>query len=773
MEETQSTSTTDESNGATAIDPVCGMSVQVGANTPFYELHGQKYFFCHVNCREKFKQNPTGFLSAQPEDKTPIPPGTQWTCPMHPEVLSSKPGACPKCGMALERKDVRLTDPEQPNEELIDMKRRFVVSLLVTSVIVLLSMADMFPLPLSGQAIHALAWVQMVLSVPVLFWGGMPFFIRAWESIKSINPNMFTLIGMGISVAFFYSLIATVFPNSLELTSPGNHPTLYFESAAVITTLVLLGQVLELRARERTGDAIKKLISLAPKTARRVETDGSERDIPIEEIHISDLLRVRPGEKIPVDGVVTEGNGTVDESMITGESIPAEKKRGDPVTGGTLNSAGSFIMVAKKIGDDTLLAQIVKAVNEGQRSRIPLQNQVDQVARYFVPAVIVFSILTFLGWIILSPTHSLSIALMNAIAVLIVACPCALGLAAPMSVMAATGRGAASGLLIRNAEVLQRLASVDTLVIDKTGTITVGKPVLNAIISLGRAEEDLLTLAAALEKGSEHPLASALLRAAEQRKVEIPNVDKFSAITGFGVSGIINGDEVTLSKGSVAEIEDSNVRERAEKLELEGNTLMYLKQNSKLIGIFSAGDEIKQTSKEAAQSLKSQGIKIIILSGDQPGAVEFVSKQVGIDQYESGLLPAQKAEFVKALQAKGHVVAMAGDGINDAPALSQADVGIAMGNGSDIALEAAGIVLVHGDLRGVDRAIKLSHALMVNIKENLFLAFVYNTLAIPIAAGLLFPMFGLLLNPMIASAAMSLSSVSVIMNALRLQRIKL
>ncbi len=734
-------------------------------------LNGTKYYFCNPDCRQKFSNNPAQYLAPEPDVVPIIKPGSEWTCPMHPEVLSLKPGACPKCGMALEPKDIRLVDSEAPDEELVDMKRRFGVSVFFTLLIFLLSMPDMIPmvhLPIGAESV---AWIEMALSTPVLLYGGYPFFVRAWDSIINRSPNMFTLIGMGIGISFAYSSVVTIFPNLIPTSKASEHSMVYFESGAAITTLVLLGQVLELKARAQTGNAIKKLLSLAPKSARVLQPDGTEIDLPLDAIAVGNLIRVRPGEKIPVDGVVTEGFSSVDESMLTGEPLPIDKAVGDTVTAGTMNLTGSFVSVAKEVGANTVLARIVKAVNDGQRSRLPMQKEVDKVAEYFVPTVIAIAILTFVYWFLF--VHTLTNAVMNSIAVLIVACPCALGLAAPMSVIAAIGRGASDGLLVRNAEVLQRLASVDILVIDKTGTVTEGKPTLLETIPISGTEEEILTLAASLEQGSEHPLAFAILKASAAKNLRLSKPENFRSHTGFGVTGKLNGKLVTLSRGTLSEIENPTAAKSAMVLSSQGATLMYLKADEKLIGILAAGDKMKSSANKAAQSLKTRGIKVIMLSGDQKEAVAFIASQAGIDEFRYGLQPTEKADFIKSLQLQHHVVAMAGDGINDAPALSQADVGIAMDTGSDIALEAAGIVLVHGDLRGVEKAITLSHQLLANIKQNLFLAFVYNSLAIPLAAGVLYPSLGILLNPLIASAAMSLSSVSVIANSLRLQSSKL
>lgn len=753
-------------------DPVCGMDVIPMDGTPTDDFEGTRYYFCNPGCRDKFHNDPQKYLSPQPDVVPVVKLGAEWTCPMHPEVSSLKPGACPKCGMALEPKDISAIDATAEDKELLDMQRRFVVSAIFTAILFGLSMPDMVPSVRLPFDQHTIAWVEMVLSMPVLLYGGFPFFQRALDSIINRSPNMFTLIGMGIGISFLYSSVVTIFPHLLQNSEMSEHSMVYFESGATITTLVLLGQVLELRAREQTGNAIRKLLSLAPKTARVVQADGTEKDLPLDEIKVGDSVRVRPGEKIPVDGVVSEGSSTVDESMLTGEPLPLDKHVGDTMTTGTINLSGSCIITAREIGANTVLARIIQAVNEGQRSRLPLQKDVDKVAEYFVPAVIVIAVATFLFWFFAA--HSLTYAVMNSIAVLIVACPCALGLAAPMSVIAAVGRGASSGLLVRNAEVLQRLAKVDTLIVDKTGTITEGKPTLLETIPIIGSKSDVLRIAASLEQGSEHPLAYAILKQSQSESQQLSAPINFKALTGFGVTGEIDGINYYLGRATADEvIEDKIAEEQAQKLSSQGATLMYLKANEKLIGILAAGDKIKSSAKQAAQELKTRGIKTIILSGDQKQAVDFIAAQAGITDSRSGLNPTEKASFIKSLQAEKHVVAMAGDGINDAPALSAADVGIAMDTGSDIALEASGIVLVHGDLRGVERAIALSHLLLANIRQNLFLAFIYNALAIPLAAGVLYPSLGLLLNPMIASAAMSLSSVSVIANSLRLQSSKL
>jgi Cu+-exporting ATPase len=775
MKDHLSTSTTDES--VAMHDPVCGMEVVPADDTPTADFEGTRYYFCHPGCRDKFKNDPHKYLQPQPSVVADIKPGAEWTCPMHPEVLSPKPGPCPKCGMALEPKNFSGADANTNDAELVDMQRRFLISAIFTVILFALSMPDMIPSVHSPLDEKTTAWIEMVLSIPVLLYGGSPFFHRAWDSIVNRSPNMFTLIGMGIGISFVYSSAVTIFPQAFHDALMSGHSMVYFESGATITTLVLLGQVLELRAREQTGNAIRKLLSLAPKTARVIQADGSEIDVPIDSIKVGDSVRVRPGEKIPVDGIVTDGATSVDESMLTGEPLPLDKSTGDTVTTGTINLTGSCIIVAREIGANTVLARIIQAVNEGQRSRLPMQKDVDKVAEIFVPAVIAIAIATFAYWSLVG--DSLTYAVMNSIAVLIVACPCALGLAAPMSVIAAVGRGASSGLLVRNAEVLQRLAKVDTLIVDKTGTVTEGKPTLLETIAITGMEDEALRIAASLEQGSEHPLAHAILKQSQKLGQQLSPPKDFQALTGFGVTGEIDGIKYFLGKSltsagiTESPVTDESARTKIAAVAAQGATLMYLKADDKIIAVLAAGDRIKPSAKKSTNELKARGIKTIMLSGDQQQAVDFIAAQAGIEEARSGLKPIEKAEFIKSLQAQKHIVAMAGDGINDAPALSAADVGIAMDAGSDIALEAAGIVLVNGDLRGLLRAITLSHLLLSNIRQNLFLAFVYNALAIPLAAGVLYPSLGILLNPMIASAAMSLSSVSVIANSLRLQNSRL
>jgi Cu+-exporting ATPase len=704
---------------------------------------------------------------------------TEYTCPMHPQIVRDGPGSCPICGMALEPRTV--TGGEEPNEELLDMTRRFKVGLLLTIPLLLLAMSDLIP----GQPVqHAvsmrlLSYVQLALATPVVLWGGWPFFQRGWASILNRSLNMFTLIALGTGVAYWYSVIGTFLPNIFPASfrGHGGEVGLYFEVSAAIVVLVLLGQVLELRARSQTSSAIKALLGLAPKTARVIREDGSEAEISLDVIKPGDRLRVRPGEKVPVDGVVLEGSSSVDESMVTGEPIPVEKSKGDKVTGGTVNGTGSFIMKAERVGSETLLAQIVRMVSEAQRSRAPIQRLADTVSSYFVPAVIVAAVITFVVWSLIGPEPRLAHAVVNAVAVLIIACPCALGLATPMSIMVGTGRGATAGVLIKNAEALEVLEKIDTLIVDKTGTLTEGKPRLTSIVPLsGTSESELLRLAASIERGSEHPLAAAIVAGAQKRNLTLSEAEDFQSITGMGVIGKIDGHVVALGNSKLLEqmnIEARSLSDRAEALRKEGESVMFVAFDGGPIGLLGVADPIKESTAEAIRSLHEDGIRIVMLTGDNRTTAEAVARELGIDEVAADVLPAQKGEVVKRLQAEGRIVAMAGDGVNDAPALAQAQVGIAMGTGTDVAIESAGVTLLKGDLRGIVRARKLSRATMGNIRQNLFFAFIYNALGIPIAAGVLYPVFGLLLSPMIASAAMSFSSVSVIGNALRLRKVEL
>ncbi|MBS1789989.1 MAG: heavy metal translocating P-type ATPase [Acidobacteria bacterium] len=773
----------------THIDPVCGMTVNPATAAGKHDYEGKTYYFCSPHCLHKFSADPDAILHPQP--KVPTPLDVEYTCPMHPEVIQIGPGTCPKCGMALEPKVFSLT-AEEDTSELDDMKRRFWISLALTLPVFLLAMSEMIP----GQPVqlalgHRLVtWIQFALATPVVLWGGWPFFERGWASIINRSPNMFTLIAIGTGAAFGYSVVATVFPNLFPASfhDHGGQVAVYFEAAAVITTLVLLGQVLELRARSQTSSAIKMLLGLAPKTARIVRANGTEQDIPLDHVHPGDLLRVRPGEKVPVDGVITEGRSSVDESMVTGEPIPVEKEPGSKVTGGTVNGTGSFVMRAERVGSETLLAQIVRMVGEAQRSRAPIQRLADAVSAWFVPLVVLVAIATFLIWSFVGPEPRFVYALVNAVAVLIIACPCALGLATPMSVMVGTGRGATAGVLIKNAEALETLAKVDTLVVDKTGTLTEGKPRLVSLVLAddkgterlrdGEDERELLRLMASLERASEHPLAAAIVAAAAERKLALTGVDGFESLTGKGVVGRIGGKQIVLGNQALMDSLSIPIEPplagRAEALRAEGQTVMLAAIDGQVAGLLGVADPIKASTPEAIQQLHADGLRIVMLTGDNRNTAEAVARQLGIDEIIAEVLPEQKADSIKRLQeGEGRIVAMAGDGINDAPALAAAEVGIAMGTGTDVAMESAGLTLVKGDLRAIVRARHLSRAVMRNIRQNLFFAFVYNLLGVPLAAGILYPFFGILLSPMIASAAMTFSSVSVISNALRLRKLEL
>jgi Cu+-exporting ATPase len=762
------------------VDPVCGMTISPADSVGEVEHRGRTYHFCNDSCLERFKANPDAFVGppdgARGRPGAAADPEAEYTCPMHPEVRQKGPGSCPICGMALEPVNVSLE--EHPNEELVDMTRRFWWSLALT-VPILLVMIDEF---LPGQPLHAridarlLNWIELALATPVVLWGGWPFFARGWASLVSRHLNMFTLIAMGVGAAYGFSVVATLapdlFPHSFRM---GGAVAVYFEPAAAIVVLVLLGQVLELRARSRTSAAIRNLLGLAPQTARRIDADGTERDVPLADVYVKDRLRVRPGERIPVDGAVVEGATSVDESMVTGESIPVEKTPGDKVTGGTVNGTGTIVMEAQRVGSDTLLAQIVRMVSEAQRSRAPIQRVADTVAAWFVPAVIVVAVVTFIAWAIAGPEPRLAYALVNAIAVLIIACPCALGLATPMSIMVGTGRGAEAGVLFRNAEALELLEQVTTLVVDKTGTLTEGRPRLVTVAAQPPLDEaTLLRLAASLERVSEHPLAEAIVTGARARGVTVTPVQQFASTTGKGVTGSVEGRRVAI--GNLRYLEDLGIdpgplRARADDLRLAGQTVMFAVVDGDAAGLLGVADLVKPGAREAIDALHREDVKIVMMTGDNRTTAEAVAKAVGIDAVEADVLPDQKAAVVKRMQARGERVAMAGDGINDAPALAQADVGIAMGTGTDVAMESAAVTLVKGDLRGIVRARRLSRATMKNIRQNLFFAFVYNVLGVPVAAGVLYPTFGLLLSPMIASAAMTFSSVSVIGNALRLRKI--
>ncbi|MBI4472845.1 MAG: cadmium-translocating P-type ATPase, partial [Acidobacteria bacterium] len=684
--------------------------------------------------------------------------------PMHPEVRQHGPGSCPKCGMALEPEMVTEEEPDNP--ELRDMNRRFWISAVLSLPILMLGMSDRLP------------QLQFLLATPVVLWGGWPLFERGWASIVNRSPNMFTLIAMGTGTAYGYSVIAALFPDIFPHSfRHGGIAAVYFEAASVITALVLLGQVLELRARSRTGAAIRALLGLAPKTARVVAPDGNERDVPLDDVHIGNILRVRPGEKIPVDGSIVDGRSSIDESMISGESIPVEKNPGGRVIGGTINGTGSFTMRAERVGRDTVLSQIVQMVSQAQRSRAPIQRLADVVSAYFVPAVILTAVITFIIWAVIGPEPRFAYGLVNAVAVLIIACPCALGLATPMSIMVGVGRGATAGVLIKNAEALEVMEKVDTIVVDKTGTLTEGKPrVVSVVAAEGTSESEVLRLAASIEKGSEHPLASAIVNAAVERNLGLASAQNFRSITGRGVAGLVDGREVLLGNPKLIEeqkVDFASMRDRAEEMRRDGQTVMFVAVDRNPAGLIGVADPIKQSTPAALAALNKAGIQVIMLTGDSRTTAEAVARKLGIEEVRAEILPDQKSGIVKELQGHGRTVAMAGDGVNDAPALAQAQVGIAMATGTDVAMESAGITLLRGDLNGIHRARSLSRAVMKNIRENLFLAFVYNTLGVPIAAGILYPFFGLLLSPMIASAAMTFSSVSVIMNALRLRKAEL
>lgn len=793
-------------------DPVCKMTIEDKDAVATSTYKGTIYHFCSRNCKDKFDKDPDAFLvekTATPPTKgviytcpmhpevrqteqgscpkcgmalEPLAPSiitakTEWTCPMHPEIVRDSPGSCPLCGMALEPKTI---SEEEENPELTDMTRRFWVSTVLTIPMVLITMGSYIP----GISLEALIppqlrkWLELVFATPVILWGGWPFFVRMWQSVVNRSPNMFTLIGLGVGVAYVYSIVAALVPDMFPASFRGRSGEVgtYFEAAAVIVTLVLLGQVLELKARSKTGASIKALLGLAPKTARRIK-DGIEEDIPLEHVKKGDILRVRPGEKIPVDGIVIEGTSSVDESMVTGEPIPVQKQKGDHVIGATVNGTGMLIMKAEKVGADTLLSQIVHMVAEAQRSRAPIQKLADIVAAYFVQIVIVISVITFIVWTWIGPEPRMAHAIINAVAVLIIACPCALGLATPMSIMVAMGKGALAGVLFKNAEAIEVMKKVDTLVVDKTGTLTVGKPRLVEIVpAQGFDENIILHFAASIERGSEHPLAAAIVKGAEERGISLTDVQEFDSVTGKGVVGKIEGHKIALGNLKLLDdlgIDPGELSQKAENMRKEGQTVMFVAVDGKAVGLLGVADPIKETTPEAIEQLHQEGIRIVMLTGDNRTTAEAVSRKLGIDDVIAEVLPDQKSEVVKRLQNEGRVVSMAGDGINDAPALAQAHVGIAMGTGTDVAMESAGVTLVKGDLTGIVRARKLSRATMRNIKQNLFWAFIYNSLGVPIAAGVLYPFLGILLSPIFAAAAMSFSSVSVVGNALRLRRAKL
>ena len=823
-------------------DPVCGMNVDPATAKWSHEHQGATYYFCNPGCQKKFVVDPERYvkgtpsasammepeapqlvqiqmkpggsrpkggsapkadaylcpmdpevrsdkpgacpkcgMALEPEEVTAPRDRTEYVCPMHPEIVRSEPGACPICGMALEPRTVAAIEAENP--ELVDMTRRFYIATALTVPVFLMAMGEMLP----GAALRGLmssttqGWLEMALSTPVVLWAGWPFFQRMWASFVNRHLNMFTLIGIGTGAAYSFSVVATLFPSWFPESFRGHQGQVdrYFEAAAVITVLVLLGQVLELRARSRTGSAIRALLGLAPKTARRIASDGVEADVPLEQVMVGDRLRIRPGEKVPVDGKVVEGSSSVDESMISGEPIPVEKLAGDPVTGATINGTGGLVMRAERVGSDTLLAQIVKMVSEAQRSRAPIQRLADVVAGWFVPTVISASILTFFAWALVGPEPRLAHALVNAVAVLIIACPCALGLATPMSIMVGVGRGASAGVLIKDAAALEAMEKVETLVIDKTGTLTEGKPkVASVVASSGFSEDDVLRIAASLERGSEHPLAAAIVSAAEAKGLSLAAAEGFQSVTGKGVTGTVEGRKAVLGNAALLSdlvIDTTALLAQADAARTQAQTVMFLAMDGKAAGFLGAADPVKSTSGEALTQLRKAGLRVVMLTGDNRATASAVARTLGFKDEDviAEVLPAHKADVVKKLQAGGKTVAMAGDGINDAPALAQAQVGIAMGTGTDVAIQSAGITLVKSDLLGIARARNLSQATMRNIRQNLFFAFIYNSLGVPLAAGLLYPFFGLLLSPMIAAAAMSMSSVSVIANALRLRYARL
>ena len=755
-------------SGKTVKDPVCLMDVDPARAAGSHTHAGTTWYFCSEWCRDKFAADPAAWPSPA-QVATPTPPPARdtsalYTCPMHPEVKKIGPGSCPFCGMALESMTISLDAVEKPDPELADMTRRFWIGLVATLPVFVLGMLEQ------------LRWVQLALATPVVLWCGWPLFVRAWASLVNRSLNMFTLIGLGTGAAYAQSVIATLAPGLFPKSFRGHDGgvPVYFEAAAVITVLVLLGQVLELRARSRTGSAIRALLGLAPKSARRLLPGDREEEVLLSDIQIGDLLRVRPGEKIPADGAVIEGSSSVDESMVTGEPIPVEKRAPERVIGGTINGTGSFVMRAERVGSETLLAQIVRMVSEAQRSRAPIQRMADRVSAWFVPTVVGVAVATFIVWAAVGPEPRLAHALVNAVAVLIIACPCALGLATPMSIMVGTGRGAGAGVLVRNAEALEILEKVDTLVLDKTGTLTEGKPRLVTIEAMGGfAEDELLRLAAGLERASEHPLAAAIVQAASERGLTIPTASQFASVTGKGVTGTIAGKSVVLGNSALLEesgIDTVSMTRRADLLRAEGQTVLFAGVDGAAAGLIGVADPIKENSAEALRRLREEGIRVVMVTGDNRVTAEAVARQLGIEEVEAGVLPADKSRVIERLQSGGRVVAMAGDGVNDAPALARAHVGVAMGTGTDVAMQSAGVTLVKGDLLGIVRARKLSRATMRNIRQNLFFAFIYNALGVPLAAGILYPVTGLLLSPMIASAAMSFSSVSVIANALRLRK---
>ncbi|HXH43156.1 MAG TPA: heavy metal translocating P-type ATPase [Bradyrhizobium sp.] len=764
--------------GATKVkDPVCGMSVDPATSKHRFDHHGETFHFCSAGCRAKFAADPDKYLAENKAPEPEMPAGTIYTCPMHPEIRQVGPGSCPICGMALEPEVASLETG--PNPELFDMTRRFWIGGALSVPPVVLEMGGHLAGPHNWIDPTLSNWIQLVFATPVVLWGGWPFFFRGWQSLLTRNLNMFTLIAMGTGVAYVYSVLGTITPQIFPAAfrGHGGAVAVYFEAAAVITVLVLLGQVLELRARDATSGAIKSLLQLTPKTARRIEPDGNEQEVEIDTLHAGDALRVRPGEKVPVDGVILEGRSSLDESLVTGESMPVTKETGAKVIAGTLNQSGSFIMRADKVGRETLLSQIVQMVADAQRSRAPIQRLADQVSGWFVPTVIVIALAAFGAWAWFGPEPRLAFGLVAAVSVLIIACPCALGLATPMSIMVGVGRGAQGGVLIKNAEALERMEKIDTLVVDKTGTLTEGKPkVVSIVPAAGFAADDILRMAASVERASEHPLANAVVRAAKEKQLALGQVEQFDSPTGKGATGKVDGKTIVLGNArylAAIGIDTKALDSEAERLRGDGASVINMAVGGRLAGLFAIADPVKPSTPEALKALAAEGIKVIMLTGDNRTTAEAVARRLGITEVEAEVLPDQKSAVVTRLQQAGRSVAMAGDGVNDAPALAAAEVGIAMGTGTDVAMESAGITLLKGDLTGIVRARKLSQATMSNIRQNLFFAFIYNAAGIPIAAGILYPAFGLLLSPIIAAAAMALSSVSVVGNALRLRTTRL
>ncbi|TBN43799.1 heavy metal translocating P-type ATPase [Paracoccus subflavus] len=762
--------------GQTATDPVCGMTVAAGPDARRAEFSGKTFYFCSTKCETAFNDDPWFYASGRARDRKAVQPaGTQWTCPMHPQIVRDAPGTCPICGMALEP----MLPTGGPSPELADFTHRMWISAAVAVPLIVLTMGELINFPVRAWIGHRLAsYIEFFLATPIILWAAAPFFRRGWDSLQNRSPNMWTLISLGVGAAYLYSIVATFLPGLFPQEYRMGHGVgTYFEAAVVIVALVFVGQVLELRARERTGDAIRALLDLAPKTARRVLADGTEYDAPLENIVEGDWLRVRPGDSVPVDAVVIDGRSSVDESMITGEPVPVEKGPGDPVTGGTINKNGSLVIEARRVGADTVLAQIVEMVANARRSRAPIQGLADRVSSVFVPTVVAIAILAFAAWMVWGPDPALVFAVAAAVSVLIIACPCALGLATPISITTAAGRGAQAGVLIKDAEALERMAAVDTLIVDKTGTLTEGRPKLTDVISLGDIEQqDLLAVAAALERGSEHPLAEAIVEGAATRGAEVRPASDFQAITGKGVSGTVQGRKAALGNAAMMTalgLDASLAESQADALRSDGKTAMFVAIDGRLAGIVAVADPVKASAVEAIRALHQLGLRVIMATGDNQRTAEAVAARLGIDDVRAGVLPEDKKNLIDALRRDGAVVAMAGDGVNDAPALAAADVGIAMGTGADVAVESAGLTLLGGDLMGVVRARRLARATLRNIRQNLFFAFVYNAAGVPVAAGLLYPLTGMLLSPMIAAAAMSLSSVSVIANALRLRRVAL